>query len=298
MYLWRAPAGPGVRVDAGMATGFEVSPFYDPMIAKIVAHGRERDEARRRLREALANTVILGPATNRRFLIDCLDHQVFARGRATTAFIPEHFPPEARTRPAPDESTWAIAAAMLYRLGSRPAQPMLRDWSSTGSATRSMRLECGARQAEVHLKPESPDRYRVAVGDTSFSVSLESAGADSARCSTDGVQGDVAWTVAGDTLYLSLASMDAAFRDVLLEKAAGPNQAGGDGTVRAPMNGSVVAVHVAPGAQVTRGQPLLVLEAMKIEHELTAPVDGTVQAVNVGPGDQVATRKVLVEIGT
>jgi len=297
VHLWRAPGGPGVRVDAGMATGFEVSPFYDPMIAKIVAHGRDRDEARRRLREALADTVILGPGTNRRFLIDCLDHEVFADGRATTAFIPEHFPAETLTRPVPGEPVWALAAAVLYRLASRPPQPMLRDWASTGSTTRPMRLECDERQVAVHITAAGPDRYRVTPGGESFEVTLEALEDGRVRYGVDGNEAAAAWTVAGDTLYLALPDTDAAFRDVLLEKAAGLDRAGGDGTVRAPMNGSVVAVHVEPGTRVTRGQPLVVLEAMKIEHELTAPLDGVVEAVNVREGDQVATRKVLVEIG-
>ena len=113
---WRPASGEGVRIDHGLAPGQSVSPFYDPMLAKVIAHGATREEARRRLIAALEDTVALGLTTNRSFLIDVLRHPAFAAGEATTAFIDLHFPAvsDAMRRPAPDARMLALAAVLMF----------------------------------------------------------------------------------------------------------------------------------------------------------------------------------------
>ena len=113
---WRPASGDGVRIDHGLAPGQSVSPFYDPMLAKVIAHGATREEARRRLIAALEDTVALGLTTNRSFLIDVLRHPAFAAGEATTAFIDLHFPAasDAMRRPAPDARMRALAAVLMF----------------------------------------------------------------------------------------------------------------------------------------------------------------------------------------
>src|SRR4029077_5591999 len=113
--VWRPAGGPGIRVDPGMKEGLALSPFYDPMIAKVIAHGADREEARTRLVQALRDTVVLGPTTNRHFLIRLLEHPEFAAGKATTAFIGKHFSGDALEPPAVTERHWALAAALLWR---------------------------------------------------------------------------------------------------------------------------------------------------------------------------------------
>ncbi|MYF09246.1 MAG: acetyl-CoA carboxylase biotin carboxylase subunit, partial [Rhodospirillaceae bacterium] len=112
--LWRPAAGPGVRIDSGVESGQAVSPFYDPMIAKFIAHGETRDIARRRLIRALAETAAFGLTTNKRFLIDCLKKDVFAKGDATTAFIDEQFPAADLAPSGPEFAIAAMAAVLKF----------------------------------------------------------------------------------------------------------------------------------------------------------------------------------------
>jgi geranyl-CoA carboxylase alpha subunit len=112
---WRPPSGPGIRVDHGLEASQTVSPFYDPLLAKIIAHGATREEARRRLIQALEDITALGIATNRGFLIDCLRHSEFAAGQATTEFIPKHFAKPRRRRPT------MLRSPLLPPYGSRRA---------------------------------------------------------------------------------------------------------------------------------------------------------------------------------
>jgi hypothetical protein len=127
--VWRPAAGPGIRVDHGMKDGLAISPFYDPMIAKVIAHGADREEARTRLVQALRDTVVLGPTTNRHFLIRLLEHPEFAAGEATTAFIGQHFAGDALKQPLVTDAHWALAAALLWRQSAERYPAALRGWT-------------------------------------------------------------------------------------------------------------------------------------------------------------------------
>ncbi len=295
LLAWQPPAGAGVRVDAGIAAGFEVSPHYDPMIAKIIAFGDDRDSARRRLRNALAETVVIGPVTNRLFLMDCLEHQTFAAGEATTHFIGDAFA-DGWHWPEPSHSFRALGSALLYHLQRTPQPVLLADWHSIGVCERPLRARAGETTFAATIMPRGDDTYGVRLGEEDIEVALLALSDDRVRCMVGGVESVVHMAREGDLLYLQAEGEESVFEDVLLSRAAGVGDAAGDGSVRAPMNGAIIAVHVAAGEEVTRGQRLAALEAMKMEHVLKAPVDGVVKKVNIKTGDQVATRQVLVEI--
>ncbi len=292
---WEPPSGVGVRVDHGVAAGAAISPFYDPMMAKIIAHGRTREEARRRLVAALEDLVVLGIETNRRFLMDCLSHPAFAAGETSTAFISQHFPAALRRRPAPDARMKALAAALIDERARFRASAMLSHWRSTGAASAPLRLKSGEEEIAVEVTGLGPGHYRLSWNGESRDLQIIALEAGRVRFLDDGLAETARFAWEGDTLHLSLAGTTAAFADVLLA-GRGASAGAGGGAALAPMTGTVGAVRVKPGDVVRKGQCLLILEAMKMEHEIPAPSDGRVAAVLVATGEQVAIRKLLVEI--
>jgi geranyl-CoA carboxylase alpha subunit len=293
---WRAPSGHGVRVDHGLLQRQEVTPHYDPMLAKIIAHGATREEARRRLVEALRETEAAGIMTNRTFLIDCLQHPDFVAGAATTQFIPAHFAEPAAAQP--DAETLALCAVLLF-VASAQALGHAADetWSSSGAVAWPMKL---AREG-VEGKPESltvgvPRAGHFLVTHGSVAHEIEVALRDgSVTWHWQGRARTARWLIAGDVLHLTLADASFSFRDVTYAPPSA-GEGAGSGEIRAPMNGKIVAVYAAVGDRVEKGQRILVLEAMKMQHELVAQVAGTLAQLAVKPGDQVATRQVLAVV--
>ncbi|WP_425062669.1 acetyl-CoA carboxylase biotin carboxylase subunit [Pyruvatibacter mobilis] len=301
--LWLPPSGDGVRVDAGIATGLEVSPFYDPMIAKIMAHGPTRDVARQRLIEALRRTGLFGPKTNRDFLIDALGRPAFAQGEATTGFIDETYTADDLADPAPSPEITAAAAAIFYMLESNEAQARafavddeLMNWSSTGRLATVYRFGTPEEPEDVTVIAAGPDAYHVAIGDASHEVALLDA--DPARCrlKVDGVTHDVIFD-APETgvLHISMADRTCLMRNLYAFAGAEDDSAGG-GRILAPMHGLILEVHVREGQAVTKGETLAVLEAMKMQHQIRAEADGTVTSIRCTAGAQVPAGDVLVEI--
>ena len=158
-----------MRIDHGLAPRQSVSPFYDPMLAKVIAHGATREEARRRLIAALEDTVALGLTTNRSFLIDVLRHPAFAAGEATTAFIDLHFPAasDAMRRPAPDARMRALAAVLMFeaRANAANAPSAAERWFSTGAAAWPLRLTLDDAAHAANIATAGHDRYAVTLGD-------------------------------------------------------------------------------------------------------------------------------------
>ncbi len=293
---WVMPDAEGVRVDHGLAQApTEVSDFYDPMIAKVIAHGATREEARRRLLRALAATHVFGITTNRAFLRTALSHPAFVVGAVTTSFIPQHFPPKsaAIARPEPDVATLALAGALLFAHGARGEA-----WRSNGSRSVPLKMSAGANVHQLRVAVMGPHRFEVSVGSAVIAIMLPDGAREGAlRYRIDGHlrTAQTAWH--RDHLYLDVGDVSLRVRDVTLATHAG-DEAHGAATLRAPMNGRIILVDTKAGDMVKKGQRLVVLEAMKMQHEIAAERDGTVASCAVKSGDQVATRQVLVSLVT
>jgi geranyl-CoA carboxylase alpha subunit len=297
---WRPASGTGVRIDHGLAPAQSVSPFYDPMLAKVITHGATRDEARRRLLVALEDTVALGLITNRTFLIALLRHPAFAAGEATTTFIQRRFPAEgdAMRRPKPDLRRLALAAVLLFEARARQAATVpgvALHWSSTGIAAWPLRLTLGDDHYPASISFTAPDRFSVALDNQRIDVSIVERHDGSVRFTALGLQQTARFALHEDVLYLDLNGVSIAVRETVLEAAAFGRRDGSSHLV-APMNGAIVGVLAKPGDRVVRGQRVVVLEAMKMQHEISAERDGTIDKILVKPGDQVATRQLLVEL--
>jgi geranyl-CoA carboxylase alpha subunit len=284
---WRP--SPEVRVDTGIAEGQEISPFYDPMLAKVIAHGRNREEARRRLLRGLEDTALLGLPNNRGFLLDVLRHPAFAEGAATTAFIGEHFPDP--RRPQPDAAARALAAVLLYRHSAHDQV----GWRSASPIVAGIDLRFGEDQCLCRVAPTDAG-YQVAMGEDE-TVELELLGLEDgrARFRYAGVLQWASFAFAGDDVHLDLAGESHRFFEFTPELAAAKEREG-DGRLIAPMAGRIVAVRAGPGDAVAKGQILVILEAMKMEHEIKAPADGVVEEIGVAEGDQVDPRQLLAVV--
>jgi geranyl-CoA carboxylase alpha subunit len=288
---WRP--SPALRVEHALRDGAAVPPFYDSMIAKLVAHGRTRDEARHRLVAGLQDTVALGIATNQQLLQRALSHPVFADGQATTAFIAEHadalLAPDAA---AEDRAVWL--AALLLQLGER-------GWPSPIAHTlpNALRFSLNGKVHAVRVTPQGSGRFDVApdAAPPARIELLSLPGDGSVRFSCGGVS-EQAMTVraSADRSWFHFRGQAFELQDLTHVAVPRAEAAGGDGLLRASMNGRVIALLVAEGDAVAAGQPLVTLEAMKMEHVHCAPRAGRVAALHVAVGAQVAARHVVAEI--
>jgi geranyl-CoA carboxylase alpha subunit len=298
---WEPESLTGVRIDHGLVEGQAVTPFYDPMLAKVIAYGATRDEARRKLLRAVENCVLLGVNGNQRFLANLLAHPEFAAGNATTAFIAEHFAADPSLAPQPPRSEeLALAAALLYQrsASARAHQGELAGWRSAGSAPWRFVLKLGEQRLGVALQvlePGSQPRLQVELGERSLELRLLSHDGRWAVVELDGVRRRLAYHLDGDCIRLFGHAGNLELHDVTHAPVSAGNAAA-CGSVKAPMDGAIVEVLIAEGATVAKGQLLLVLEAMKMEHPLKAGVDGVIRRVGVSRGDQVKNRQLLVEI--
>ena len=304
---WRPAGGEGVRIDAGVASGGAVSPFYDPMVAKIIAHGATREEARRKLIKALRETALFGTTTNKAFLIDALSAPAFAQGEATTAFIEEEFD-AAALKPAPlDASVAACAGAALY-LAERDAAAAralgiaapLFNWSSATPIETPYRLQCRDEIIDIALTPapsvaDGAEAFSARIGDETLPVEMIERSEHDATIAVDGVRTAALFNITDTGVQIAVKGRD--FDIVNLNATyASKADAAGAGAVTAPMHGALIDLFVAKGQNVAKGDRLAVLEAMKMQHELTAEIDGEIVAVHYEPGAQIPADAVILEI--
>jgi geranyl-CoA carboxylase alpha subunit len=298
---WEPELLEGVRIDHGLLEGQAITPFYDPLLAKVIAHGATRDEARRKLLRAVEQCVLLGVNGNQRFLANLLGHPEFAAGKATTAFIAEHFSADPSLSPQPPAAgELAMAAALLYQqsANSRAHQGGLAGWRSAGSAPWRFVLKHGEQKYAVELEVLGAGQQpslRARVGEARVELRLLASDGRWLTLELDGIRRRQAYQQDGDRLWLYGRQGNLELLDVTHAPAGGQNAAS-SGTVKAPMDGAIVEVLVAEGEKVGKGQLLLVLEAMKMEHPLKATIDGIIRRVQVSKGDQVKSRQLLVEV--
>ncbi|WP_182850246.1 acetyl/propionyl/methylcrotonyl-CoA carboxylase subunit alpha [Metapseudomonas otitidis] len=288
--LYREPApGEGRRVDSGVAEGDDVSPFYDPMLAKLIAWGENREEARQRLLAMLEDTAVGGFRTNLAFLRRVLGHPAFAAAELDTGFIERH---QGQLLPAPaalPEQVWQLAAE-AFRQGDAarirqddPHSPWSGNsgWRAGLPSETDLHLACGEERQVVRLR-----------GRVGSPVRLEG---ERLTLELDGVRRTLLAIRRGETLYLEWdGTLHTITRvDPIAEAEASHTHQGG---LTAPMNGSIVRVLVEAGQAVEAGTALVVLEAMKMEHSIRAPHAGTVKALYCSEGELVAEGTALVEL--
>ena len=303
--LWSPPTGVGVRVDSGICSGQAVSPFYDPMVAKIIASGPNREIARLRLIEALQNTVLFGTRHNRDFLVACLEKDCFAAGRATTAFIPEEFSEGEIADPQPTFTDSAVAAVLELTLQHKTLHgnsilvaPQLRDWASASPLVSRKRYIHGEQVHDLSVTPLGNGRYRVFDTDNAAVIELLTVLEDTAQASIDGEQHLIRHFSPDESkLYLSINGRAATYCDQI-RLAGAQDDAAGSGRIIAPMHGLLLEVRVKAGDRVESGQTLAILEAMKMHYEITADAVGEVIEVLAVAGQQVAVDDLLIDIDT
>jgi acetyl/propionyl-CoA carboxylase alpha subunit len=249
-----------VRVDSAVVEGGEVSPFYDPMIAKLIAHGPSREAAARLLANACASTEAWPVKTNAAFLARALRHPAFLAQALDTGFIETHLA-ELLGSPEPDEAV--LRAAGLFRLGREPVEPPLLGFRLNAPPRIAVRLRAQGQIHDVHLTPDAASRL----------CAIQSA----------------------DEIIIFAQGRAFAFTDCLADDAGDAGAESG-GLVLAPMPGHILSVTVSNGEAVVKGAPLLVMEAMKMEMTLTAPCDGIVAELAVAPGARVAEGATLLHV--
>ena len=266
--LLRWPVGDGVRVDGGIDEGTEVTGRFDPMLAKIAAHGADRPEALARLATALDSTIVLGLTTNLRFLRWLVREPAVLDGQVRIDTLERIWPPDdwAR-RTAIPEAAWRAAAQVLGAGGWRLNAPSRPRLAADDGSEQTVETGPGSRDGPASTGAEADDAPVV--------------------------------TVAARVAYVDVGGRSVAIRlapppDVdRAARAAGSLLGGGPMELLSPMPGSVIAIHVASGATVEAGDPIVTLEAMKMEHVVAAPIGGTVQGLAVRQLEQVARGQLL-----
>jgi 3-methylcrotonyl-CoA carboxylase alpha subunit len=308
LHRLRFPVSEIARVDTGVRQGDAVTPFYDPLIAKIIAWGEDRPAALARLRRALAETAALGVTTNRDFLLRVAAHPEFARGAIDTGFIERQrmtLIPE--RRPAPDA---ALAAAAFSRLIAREEaakeaarhhgdrfSPWVRidGWRLNGVSYQELVFRDGADERRVTARARAGDWLLEVGKQPSLLLDGEYRPDGTLSLILDGVRLHVTVFDHGPEMgvFLDPDSWRLVEIDPLAPSASEDPTAG---RLTAPMPGRVTQLMVEPGDHVRRGQPLMIVEAMKMEHTITAPADGVVEAVRFGVGDLVEEGAELIAL--
>ncbi len=269
--VYREPRGPGVRVDSGIRAGSVVGTSYDPMLAKVIAHGPDRATALARLDRALASYAIAGVTTNAAFSRALLTRADVRAGEQDTGLLERVL---AEPLEAPPEDL--AAAAMVAAAGSaRPAGPWRRALDGHGEA------RVGDGRVSVGERAWAAEGPRVAAADGEVFITL------------DGVQRRYAVAVSDGAVWIA---RDGHHLEVRTERHARGGAGAAAGSLEAPMPGTVLLVHVADGDTVAEGDVLLVLESMKMELSITAPYAGTVAGLTLTPGDRVALKQPLVAV--
>ena len=259
------PSGPGIRVDAGIEEGAVVGARFDPMLAKVVAHGADRAEALDRLTKALDETVVLGLTTNLRFLRWLVRQDVVRKGQMRIDTLDRIWPPD----------DWANRATIPDAA-----------WQAAAHA-----LACSGWQGAWRLN--GPPRVRLSAEGESRSVAVVDSGDEDQPA----LAGD------GDVAHVDVAGRSIAFRlaaapdvDRAARAAASAHHGGGPVEIVAPMPGSILAVHATVGQAVGASDPVVTLEAMKMEHAVAAPIAGRIAELRARAGDQVARGDVLAVV--
>ena len=300
-----------VRVDTGVVEGDEVSVFYDPMIAKLVVWGENREIALKRLISALGDYYIDGVSTNIDFLKRVATHPAFVAAELTTTFVEKHhdslFSATSEDAASDDTQVNIPVMALLSLLNRKVSRSdktpsvwsTVGAWRANASHTETLTLLCNQEEVHVGVKHQrhgTEDAWELSVGDNSYNV--EGKLVDSALHATiNGYKST--FTYSDNDGVFTLFNKDTHAKFSLISASLGDdNDDNGDANFSAPMNGTIVAHLVEKGVLVKKGEPILVMEAMKMEHSIIAPHDGTVEEFFFNPGELVDGGATLLAFST
>jgi 3-methylcrotonyl-CoA carboxylase alpha subunit len=293
-----------IRVDTGVYAGGEVSQFYDPMIAKLIVHENTREAAAEQLAEACASVEVWPVRTNAGFLVRCLRHPRFVAGDVDTGLIaaegetlslaPHDPAVDAAALAMVAESEWHGRQDYRSKDGSSPFQGLpgrTFGFRLNGDPRASYAARVGGRKVVAPVMPDSDDAYLWHVGEEPLSATVLHETVEIGDRTFHWAYGNGE----GDILFADGEAYRVSWRGGVADRGSGAGAAS-DGALRAPMPGKIVATPARAGDTVTKGQPIIVLEAMKMEHALTAPFDGVVGEIGYAVGEQVGADAVLAKV--
>ena len=293
LHRFRFPAAPGIRVDTGFRDGSVVSPHYDAMLAKVVAHGPTRADAARRLARALGQAGIHGVTTNRDLLVAILREPEFLAGGTDTGYLTRHEPAAlaaARARPASHTLVAALARQARYRAEAPVLRTVPSGWRNVFSGPQRVSYTAAGQPREVTYRIRG-DHVDAEIDGVPLRALVRAATPDQVDLEIDGTRRVYRVHQVGADVYVDASDGSSTLSEI--PRFGDPAKLAPAGSLLAPMPGLVLRVLAEPGAVVTAGQPLLVLEAMKMEQTVSAPADGVVAELRAKAGEQVSTGQVL-----
>ena len=291
--VWQYPEREGIRVDHGIHCGDTVSAHYDPMLAKVIAFGPDRATAARRLASAIEDIQLVGVNTNKRFLLNVLRHPAFINAEATTAFIEQHFTEHASTQNTALAIGTLARAAMIYFQHPSFGQP---SWSSAAPQVYHFTLKINEQAHAVQIQKQE-DSYLVKSEAQETELILVSHGANQAVVIEEGIRQGFSYALQDKTLFLDDGSGHYRIDDIT-QLPASVSEQNASGEINAVMDGVIVDVLAKEGDAVEAGQLMVVMEAMKMEHQLKALSTGLVTEVRAAIGQQVKSKELLVTISS
>lgn len=286
---WKPIESANVRIDHGMLAKGEISPFYDPMVAKVIAYGTNRDDAIRTLARAVEQCVLLGVNSNKEFLVNLLRHPVVVAGDTNTAFIQEHFQQDlSLNKQSLKLETLALVAALLTNASTQSS------WNTGIALSLPLKLRYDEQKLDLIVKRDGSDISVEICGETQTIHLLEQT-AEQLIYVINGVRRKVDYALDDDFVYLDVANGNVTVENITYLPPE-TTEVAGDGKIRAPMDGAIINLVVNPGDSVIKGQTLLILEAMKIQQQIKSDVDGIVGEIIGQVGQQVKKRQILLNV--
>ena len=294
LHRFAIPAAPGIRVETGFRDGSVVSPHYDAMLAKVIAHGRTRADAARRLARALQRAEIHGVTTNRDLLVAVLREPGFLAGATDTGYLTRHDPAALAGSAAKATATHALAAALARQVRHRAEAPVLgtlpSGWRNVFSAPQRVTYTTAGESYAVAYRITG-STIQAWVNDVALGLVVRAAGPDRVDLEINGTRREYRIHQVAAEVYVDASDGSSALSEV--PRFDDPEKVAPAGSLLAPMPGLVLRILAEVGAVVTAGQPLLVLEAMKMEQTVSAPAHGVVAELRAKAGEQVTTGQVL-----
>ena len=300
--IWQPATGPTVRYDSGIQTGSEVSVEFDPMLAKVISHAPTRSEAALKLALALERTRLHGVVTNRDFLVATLRHEEFLAGNTTTDFISrveisgQRVPSDCELEDA--SIAVALVSQQLNRNSATSLAFMPSGFRNSSMPSQQMLLLNDDHEVQVNYRPRRDGSFEVSIGDSeeTKTARLISLDGDRFEIQLDDVRAAGHAVKFGNRWYVDIPAGSLNF--VEKSRFPEPDSADVEGGLTAPMPGKILAINISEGDSVETGQLLVLMEAMKMEHQIVAAFDGSVSEVRVAVGDQVDNGELLVVIAS